>query len=167
MNKPKPFWLSHGKMAQSCGISVEAFRQWKVPPVAKIGRQVFYRFSDVLKNRLDHQKSRLTKSASTSEIRRAAHEAKLRLTEAQAEGQEIKNAQLRKELAPVAILEWAISKTGSQIAAILDAIPMKLKKRNPKLTASNIETIRREIIKTQNAAAAMTLDFDEYERNTN
>ena len=54
MNKPKSFWLSQGKMAESCGISVEAFRQWKVPPVAKIGREVFYSVGDVTNNRVDN-----------------------------------------------------------------------------------------------------------------
>jgi hypothetical protein len=79
-------------MAKRCGLSLSCFQKWEVEPIAKIGRQVFYRFSDVLENRLAHQKSRLTKSAATSEISRAEREAKLRLTEAQAEGQEIRQA---------------------------------------------------------------------------
>jgi phage terminase Nu1 subunit (DNA packaging protein) len=76
---------------------------------------------------------------------------------------QLKEAQLRKELAPVNLLEWALAKTCSQIAATLDSIPVKVKRRVPKLTNAEIEIIRREIIKCQNAAAEATLDLDEYE----
>ena len=65
-------------------------------------------------------------------------------------------------MAPVAVIEWVVGKAGAQIAAILDSLPLQLKKRNPKLTASNIDTIRREIAKAQKAAAQMSVDLDEY-----
>lgn len=156
-------------MAASIGISVQAFVKWGVEPHAKVGRNAFYLVDDVLRNRLAHQEARLQKAAdpaTDAELARAEREEKLRLTKAQAEGQEIKNAQLRKELAPVGVLEWVIGKAGGQISAILDALPMQIKKRNPKLTATDIETVRREIVKAQNAAAQMTVDLDEYyERN--
>ena len=133
-------------------------------PVAKIGQEVFYLQGDVGANRIAHFEARSQKRIpfDAAELIQAEREEKLLLTKAQREGQELKNSQLRKELAPVAVIEWVIGKTGGQISAILDALPLQLKKRNPKLTASNIETIRREIVKAQNAAAAMTLDLDEY-----
>ena len=151
-------------MAASCNKSLSAFQKWRVDPIAKISPNVFYTVSDVLANRLENQKSRLQKRDS-AELVQAEREAKLKLTEAQVEGQELKNSQLRKELAPVAVIEWTLGKVGSQIAAILDALPLQLKKRNPKLTASNIELITREIVKTQNIAAQVTVDYDEYQRN--
>jgi phage terminase Nu1 subunit (DNA packaging protein) len=169
--KPKrqTYWLTHDGMAKACGISVQAFRMWGVPSVAKIGRNAFYLVSDVLANRLQRQAAKQQQTAEPAtdlELTRSEREEKLRLTKAQAEGQELKNAQLRKELAPVDVIEWVIGKAGGQISAILDALPSQLKKRNPKLTASNIETIRREIVKAQNAASQMTVDLDEYyERN--
>lgn len=165
--KPKrqPYWLTHEGMAKACGISPQAFRQWGVQSVAKIGRNAFYLVSDVVKNRLQNQAAKQQQAAPPAtdvELTRSEREEKLRLTKAQAEGQELKNAQLRKELAPVDVIEWVIGKAGGQISAILDALPSRLKKRNPKLTASNIENIRREIVKAQNAAAQMTVDLDEY-----
>lgn len=166
--KDKSEWLKQSDMARSCGVSVQAFQKWKVATVAKQGRSVFYTFADVLENRLAHQKSQLGKQAEPAtdkEQTQAEREAKLRLTQAQAEYQEIKNSQLRKELAPVAVLEWTLGRVGSQIAAILEAIPSRLKKRNPKLTATDIHLITREIVKTQNAAAKVQVDFDEFERN--
>lgn len=167
--KKQPHWLNHKQMSQALGISPVAFREWGVQSVAKIGSNVYYEVGDVLRNRLQHQAAKhqaQPEQATDKELARAEREEKLRLTKAQAEGQEIKNAQLRKELAPVAVIEWVIAKAGGQISAILDALPLQLKKRNPKLTAANIETIRREIVKVQNAAAQMTVDLDEYyERN--
>ncbi len=157
--------LTHDQMSKSLGISPQAFRLWGVEPVEKQPPFVFYTVADVLANRLAHQAAKLERpsdGASVAERMKAEGDAKLRLTLAQAEGQEIKNAQLRKELAPVSVIEWVIGKAGGQISAILDAIPLQLKKRNPKLTASNLETIRRDIVKAQNAASQMTVDLDEY-----
>lgn len=161
-------WLTQEQMAASCDISKAGFQNWGVDPVEKIGRYTYYRVADVLVNRLANQKERLQKTAesvSDQELTRAELEAKLRLTVARREWQELKNAQMRKELAPVHIIQWTLGKAASQISAILDALPMQLKKRNPKLTASNIELIKREIIKTQNAAAQITIDFDEYDES--
>lgn len=167
--KRESHWLTQTQMARACGISTQAFVKWGVEPIAKIGRNAFYVVQDVLQNRLVNQAAQLTKSIDTAteaELFKEERIEKLRLTRAQAEGQEIKNAQLRKELAPVDIIEWTLGKVGAQIAAILDALPLQLKKKNPKLTATNIESIRREIVKAQNAAAQVTVDYDEYERNS-
>src|SRR5574343_430050 len=138
--KRESYWLTQSQMAKACGISTQAFVKWGVQPVAKIGREAFYVVQDVLQNRLVNQAAHLTKSIDTAteqELFRAERVQKLRLTEAQAEGQEIKNAQLRHELAPVDVIEWTLGKVGAQIGAILDALPLQIKKRNPKLTASN------------------------------
>lgn len=163
-------WLTQEQMAASCDISTAGFQNWNVDPIEKIGRYTYYRVVDVLANRLAKQEERLQKtaeSASDQELTRAELEASLGLTRARVEYQEIKNAQLRKELAPVQLIEWVLGKAAGQISAILESIPMNLKKRNPRLTASNIEFITREIVKTQNIAARMKLDLDEYdERNT-
>ncbi len=152
------YWLTHEQMAKAHGISTQAFRQWGVEPVAKIGREVFYLAGDVTANRLQ---KRVPSDA--AEMIQAEREAKLKLTEAQVEGQELKNSQLRRELAPVAVIEWTLGKVGSQIAAILDSLPLQIKKRCPKLTASGIEVIRREIVKTQNIAAQVTVDYAEFQ----
>jgi len=164
--KRLPFWLTQELMAQACGISVAAFQRWGVEPVARIGRYSFYLVSDVLTNRLERQAARQQAAsappATDHELTRSEREEKLRLTRAQAEGQELKNAQLRKELAPVDVIEWVLGKVGGEISAILESIPALLKKRNAKLTASNIELIRREIVKAQNAASQITVNLDDF-----
>jgi phage terminase Nu1 subunit (DNA packaging protein) len=71
----------------------------------------------------------------------------------------LREAQLRNELAPIDALTWALSATCSQIAAILETIPAKLKRALPNLTATDLNIIRKEIAKAQNAAAAARLDL--------
>lgn len=73
---------------------------------------------------------------------------------------ELKEAQLRRESAPIVILEYTLSSLGAQIAAILDSIAPKLKRRLPQLTSADIDIIRGEIAKARNAAANLTIDFD-------
>lgn len=77
-------------------------------------------------------------------------------------GQELKNAQLRRELAPIDVLEFSLNKAGSQISAILEAIPQKVKRRVPSLQHAQIEIIKREVVKCQNMASRVTVNLDEY-----
>lgn len=162
--KKAPHWMNQAQAAAFFEVSRKAFQEWGVKPVAKIGRYTYYTGRDVLAARLAHQVTRQQKAdpATDAELTRAEREEKLRLTKAQAEGQEIKNAQQRRELAPILLIEYVIADAGRQISAILDALPMQIKKRNPKLTASDIEIIRREIAKALNVCAGITVDLDEY-----
>jgi len=83
-----------------------------------------------------------------------------RLAKEQADGLELKNAIARREQAPITLLESALSDVGSQMAAVLASIPLKVKRRLPKLSASEIEIINREVIKAQNAARRVRINFD-------
>ena len=59
-----------------------------------------------------------------------------RLASAQADGHELKNKVTRRELAPVYLLTFALDRVASQINAIFESIPLKVKKRLPKLTTA-------------------------------
>lgn len=76
---------------------------------------------------------------------------------------EIKRKQLEKELAPINLLEWTIGNAASQIAAILETIPGKLKRRAPRLSANELDIIKREIVKAQNIASKITVDLDGFQ----
>lgn len=161
--KRQPGWLNLGQMAASCGISTQAFKQWGVDPVARIGRESFFDAASVLRNRLAKQQDR-SKAAAPEPSPDAldADRERTLLTRVQREGQELKNAQLRRELAPISLIEWTLSKVGNQIGAVLDSIPLKVKKVVPRLTAVEVEHIKREVVKAQNAAARIAVDLDEY-----
>ncbi len=71
---------------------------------------------------------------------------------------EMVNAQMRKQLAPVAMLESVLAKVGRQVATKLESIPVQIKRRSPNLTAEDIDLIAEEITKARNIAAAVTLE---------
>jgi terminase small subunit / prophage DNA-packing protein len=91
------------------------------------------------------------------------------------ERERAKNLQLDSELkqrkldhidrtvAPIHILEWVLSHLSTQLSAILGAIPQKVRRRAPRLSASEVLLIEKEVVKCQNLAAAVTIDLEEYE----
>lgn len=86
-----------------------------------------------------------------------------RKTKAEATAQEMKNQVTRRELAPVKLLEFSIAKFAEQASSILESIPLKVKKRLPRLKASEVELVKREIVKVQNAASRIQIDWDQLE----
>ena len=80
------------------------------------------------------------------------------LARAQREKIEMQNAVTRKELAPAYLLEEIIANAGAKMAAIFEAIPGALRRRNQNLTAADLETVASEIAKARNIAAALCLD---------
>lgn len=78
------------------------------------------------------------------------------LARAQREKVEMQNAVTRRELAPVALLEQVLSKVGRQIAGILEAIPVQLKRRS-ELSSEDLDFITREVVKARNQAAGISL----------
>lgn len=81
-----------------------------------------------------------------------------RLAKEQADKIGMQNAITRRELAPSYLLEEVLAAAGGKVAAILDAIPGAIRRRNQSLTAVDIETIASEIAKARNIAAAITLE---------
>src|SRR5690606_10959254 len=97
-------WLNKSEMAASLGISVQAFDKWGVKPIERIGREAFFTAEAVLENRLQREAEKqqpeglegidpLAEAKLTQE--------RLRLTAAQAEGQELKNEVTRRKSVPV------------------------------------------------------------------
>lgn len=73
---------------------------------------------------------------------------------------ELKEQQLRGELAPVEELTRALGMLASQVSAILETIPGKLKRSLPQLTATDLDVVKREIVKCMNACADISLDIE-------
>ena len=79
----------------------------------------------------------------------------------------LKEQQLLGELAPIDVLEWALSSVCAQIGATLETIPAKLKRRLPQLNTADLEIIRKEIAKARNASAAARIDFGDSHQDAN
>jgi terminase small subunit / prophage DNA-packing protein len=69
----------------------------------------------------------------------------------------MQNAVTRDELAPVHVIEQVLSRAGSRVAGILDAIPGALRRRLPLLTSEDVKLIEREIARARNIVAAVSL----------
>jgi phage terminase Nu1 subunit (DNA packaging protein) len=89
-----------------------------------------------------------------------------RLAKANADKTEMEVLQMRRDLASITLIEWTLNKVAIQIGTILDATPLNIKRRIPSLTNAHMDLLKREIVKAQNAAAAVTIDLDEYDPST-
>ena len=89
VEKPQEGWFTHAQMIKSLGISPTGFQKWNVRPAGKIGRFTYYTVRDVLDNRLAHQAQELEREIDP-DLEQMDYE-RLRLTRAQADGQETKN----------------------------------------------------------------------------
>lgn len=77
----------------------------------------------------------------------------------------MQNAVMRREYAPVSTLAHSVARTGRQIAVILEAIPVQLKRRSS-ISIEDLEFITTDIVKARNLAANMRLDLDDDEPAT-
>ena len=57
----------------------------------------------------------------------------------------------------ISLLEDACAKVAKLVNSVLDSLPLRLKKRTPKLNAKDIEYIRRVIVKLQNEISEIQL----------
>lgn len=151
-------WLNKSEMAASLGISVQAFDKWGVKPVERIGREAFFTAEAVLENRLQreaekHQPAGLDELDPFAEAKLTQE--RLRLTAAQAEGQELKNEVTRRKSVPVEFALFVLSRIAAEIASGLDTLPLTLKRRHPDLEVRHIESVQREIAKVRNRAALL------------
>ena len=142
IEKPKEHWLTQQNMAKSLGVTVSAFARWEVEPVARIGKHVYYDVRSVLDNRLE----KADQAGSNGDIEAE----RLRLTRAQAEGQEIKNELAKGKTAPMEIITLSLSTVAGAASGILDSLPLNIKRKFPELDTQMIEAIRRQCVKAQN-----------------
>jgi terminase small subunit / prophage DNA-packing protein len=85
-------------------------------------------------------------------------EERAKLARAQSERIEMELAIKRGEIAPIDSLRDALIPVVSQVAAMLDAVPVKLKREAPHLTATDLEIVKREIANARNLMAEVRYD---------
>src|SRR5690606_11609154 len=111
-----------------------AFDAIGAQPTERRGREVLFTMRSIVDRLVERERARWERERpappvpeSDAELARQEREEKLRLTRAQAEGQELKNAEQRRTLAPIRLIEWTLGRVGGEIMAILDALPMQLR----------------------------------------
>ena|SRR5690625_2433090 len=165
-------WVLQKEAAELAGVSVQMFQRYGLEPVARRGRCAYYTIDQVLEHRDERAVKRgyeaglkAAKEAPVedlADLMLAKEQAELLWTEERAESQRLKNAQTRRELAPVDMLSWALGSLSSQVSAVLEPLPGKIRRRVARLTGTDIDLIRAEVAKAMNACAEIELDWDEY-----
>ena len=153
----QPWWLNKKRMAESLGISVQAFDKWGVEPVAKIGRESFYDTRSVLDNRLQHQtgKHQLTGVDVDPLIEYKTLVERLRLTKEQADAQAMRNEVKRRNLVPVDFMTFAFGRLTGLIGSTLDTVHTKVKRKHPEIEPRQLEAVQRAVAVTRNEAASL------------
>lgn len=155
-------------MARSCKLSLRGFDGRNVQPVGKIGREVFFDCAAVLEANEVARNKRDGRVDEDAQSRRDETEReKILLMRSQREAQELKNKVARRELVSAGALSWTLEKVSSQLVAIFDSIPMRIKTVAPRLTAAEIGAIRRELVQVQNIASEINVDIDNYPKERN
>jgi phage terminase Nu1 subunit (DNA packaging protein) len=72
----------------------------------------------------------------------------------------------KRAVAPLHILENTLNHVSEMINAVLDSLPLKLKKRCPNLSGRDIEMVRREIVKLSNSMSTIQLDEKAFRKIT-
>lgn len=156
----QPFWLNKSRMAESLGISTQAFDKWGVEPVAKVGRESFYDVRSVVANRLAHQEQKHQPIGAEGEnldphAEQKLLQERLRLTSAQANAQERRNRVKDAELVPADFAVFALGRLAAMLGSTLDTIHVKLKRKHPDMEARHLEAVQREIAVTRNEASGL------------
>jgi phage terminase Nu1 subunit (DNA packaging protein) len=153
----QPFWLNKKNMADSLGITVQAFDKWGIQSVAKIGRESFYDVRSVLDNRLQHQSGKQQPGADEIDplIGYKIDLERWRLTKEQADAQARKNKVGEKELVPVGFMVFALASLSAQLASTLNTVHKNVKRKHPDIAVRHLEAVESEIAVTRNAAAGL------------
>lgn len=87
---------------------------------------------------------------------------KAKLIQAKRIGQDLQNEKLKGNLFPLIAGEYLFSRIASEIAAVLDSLPAKIKRVAPKMTATQVDEVKKEIAKATNACANVVERLDEF-----
>lgn len=87
-----------------------------------------------------------------------------RLAREQADAVAMKNAQSRREVAPVGIIEEVLAHAARQIATVLEGIQPQLRRRFPDLTGEQLKLIASELARARQVAAGVNLGMLDAQR---
>lgn len=81
-----------------------------------------------------------------------------RLAREQADKFALQNAQTRRELAPVVLMEETLARTAARVSSILATIKGEMRRRFPQIPSADLGAVDAVVAKAMNACAALTLE---------
>ena len=157
----EPHLLNKSNMAKSCGVSTQAFDKWGVNPEVKQGRAVFFSVKEVLENRLKNERDKLQgktpKKANPKAQLDQLDEDALRTKKLQEEirALELKNDILEGRSIPVDIALDVMTAVITEQVAILETLPLLVKRQNTDLPSHVIDQFQKAIAQVSNNAATL------------
>ncbi|EMK9143243.1 terminase small subunit [Citrobacter freundii] len=146
--------LNKKNMAKSCKVGVTAFDKWGVEPVQRIGREAFYDVASVVSNRVENELSKIMDQGGDiddAELLRA----RIRLTNAQADAQELKNARETGEVIDTAFASYALAKLAAEIGSIMDSLPLTINRKFPDMEPRYSNAIKVEVNRAVSRASTI------------
>ena len=159
------------QLADIFGASIRTIQNWQEQGMPVLrgggkGNEVLYDSAAVIKwyaerdAEIENEKLRREveelRQASEADLQPGTIEyERYRLTRAQADAQELKNARDSAEVVETAFCTFVLSRIAGEIASILDGIPLSVQRRFPELENRHVDFLKRDIIKAMNKAAAL------------
>ena len=79
--------------------------------------------------------------------------ARIRLTNAQADAQELKNARETGEVIDTAFATYALAKLSGEVGSIMDSLPLVISRKYPGMEKRYLDAIKTEVSRAMNRAA--------------
>lgn len=144
--------LNKKNMAKSCKVGATAFDKWGVEPVQRIGREAFYDVASVVSNRVENELSKIVEQGGDIDDAELL-KARIRLTNAQADAQELKNARETGEVIDTAFATYALAKLSGEVGSIMDSLPLVISRKYPGMEKRYLDAIKAEVSRAMNRAA--------------
>lgn len=136
--------LNKKNMAKSCKVGVTAFDKWGVEPVQRVGREALYDVASVVSNRVENELSKIIDQGGDIDDVELL-KARIRLTNAQADSQELKNARETGEVIDTAFATYALAKLAAEISSIMDSLPLTISRKFPDMDRRYSDAIKVEV----------------------
>lgn len=146
--------LNKKNMAKSCKVGVTAFDKWGIEPIQRIGREAFYDVASVVSNRVENELSKIMDHVGDIDDAELL-KARIRLTNAQADAQELKNARETGEVIDTAFATYALAKLAAEIGSIMDSLPLTINRNFPDMETRYSNAIKVEVNRAVSRASTV------------
>ena len=136
--------LNKKNMAKSCKVGVTAFDKWGIEPVQRLGREALYDVASVVSNRVENELSKIMDQGGDIDDIELL-KARIRLTNAQADSQELKNARETGEVIDTAFATYTLVKLAAEISSIMDSLPLTISRKFPDMETRYSDAIKVEV----------------------
>lgn len=132
-------YLPKGLCARAFGISVQAFSQWDVAPVKKVGREQLYDLRQVIAYKLAKERGGVGPDGELGELN--GFQEKARLDKLRADKVEIEIQEKNRTLVPATDVENRLGALIINAKTKVGAVPSKAKARIAHLTLDEVATL--------------------------